>query len=227
MYLRATELVSDLHQRASFDVPALLRDVIDGAAASVPGAQYAGITVSRRRRLSETASATHRYPVLLDEIQYRSQQGPSLTASALDETVRIDDLADDDRWPAYREEALAQTPIRSILSVPMFREGGTTSTLSLYAESTRAFDHVSTNLGRIFAAHAALIWNMMRRDQQFRAALVSRDVIGQAKGRMIERFNIDADGAFEMLKLMSQDSNTPIAQVAQRIVAGEVWPSMD
>jgi hypothetical protein len=27
-----------------------------------------------------------------------------------------------------------------------------------------------------------------------------------------------------MLKMMSQDSNTPIAQVAQHVVAGEVWP---
>jgi hypothetical protein len=42
------------------------------------------------------------------------------------------------------------------------------------------------------------------RDQQFRVALVSRDIIGQAE-------------AFGMLKQMSQDSNTPIAQVAQRV----------
>lgn len=225
MYLRATQLVADLHQRASFDVPALLRDVIDAAAASVGGADCAGITVSRRRRLSETASATHRYPVLLDEIQNRTQQGPSLSAAALDETVRVDDLAADRRWSSYREDALAQTPIRSILSVPMLREGSTSSTLSFYAESAGAFDEGSAKLARIFATHAGLVWNMMRRDQQFRAALVSRDVIGQAKGRMMERFNIDADAAFEMLKLMSQDSNTPISQIAQRVVAGEVWTS--
>ena len=66
----------------------------------------------------------------------------------------------------------------------------------------------------------------MRRDQQFRAALVSRDVIGQAKGRMMERFNIDADEAFEMLKTdVARTPTRPIAQVAQRVVAGEVWPS--
>ena len=57
----------------------------------------------------------------------------------------------------------------------------------------------------------------MRRDQQFRVALVSRDVIGQAKGRLMERFDIDAAEAFERLKQMSQDGNTPIAQVAQRV----------
>ena len=57
----------------------------------------------------------------------------------------------------------------------------------------------------------------MRRDQQFRVALVSRDIIGQAKGRLMERFDIDAAEAFGMLKQMSQESNTPIAQVAQRV----------
>jgi AmiR/NasT family two-component response regulator len=109
--------------------------------------------------------------------------------------------------------------------VGIFKEGGTTATLSLYAEAANAFDNESVNVGLIFATNTGLVWNMMRRDQQFRAALASRDVIGQAKGRMMERFNIDDAQAFSMLKLMSQDSNTPIAQVARRVVAGQVWAS--
>ncbi len=133
-YLRATRLVSDLHQRAAFDIPALLREVIEGAAGLVPGAQYAGVTVTQRRHLSETVAATHRYPVLMDEIQNRCQQGPGLSAAALQESIRVDDLVGDDRWPLYREQAVKQTPIRSILSVGMFKEGGTTATLSFYSE---------------------------------------------------------------------------------------------
>jgi AmiR/NasT family two-component response regulator len=99
----------------------------------------------------------------------------------------------------------------------MFKEGASAATLNFYAESPDVFDDKSVNLGLIFATHAALVWNMMRRDQQFRVALVSRDIIGQAKGRLMERFDIDAAEAFEMLKRMSHDANTPIAQVAQRV----------
>ncbi len=220
-YLEATQLVADLHQRASFDTPAMLRELIEGAATSVPGAQYAGITVTQKRRRSQTASATHRYPVMLDEIQRRHQQGPCLTAAAMQESVRIDDLQCDDRWPLYRDEALRQTPIRSILSYGMFREGATTAALNLYAEPANAFDDGSVDLGLIFATHTALVWNMMRRDQQFRSALVSRDIIGQAKGRLMERFDVDAEKAFLMLKQMSQESNTQITQIAQQIVAGD------
>lgn len=221
MYVQATQFVSDLHQRTSCDTPVLLSGLIAGAAESVPGAQYAGITVTQRRRGTETAAATHRYPVLLDEIQGRYQQGPCLTAAALQESVRVDDLARDDRWPLYRGAALTQTPIRSILSFGMFKEGISAAALNFYAESPNVFDHESINLGLIFATHAALIWNMMRRDQQFRVALVSRDIIGQAKGRLMERFDIDAAEAFERLKQMSQDANTPIAQVAQRVTGGD------
>jgi hypothetical protein len=216
-YLKANRFVFELHQRASFDTPALLSGLIAGAADSVPGAQYAGITVTQRRRGVQTGAANHRYPVMLDELQGRYQQGPCLTAAALQESVRIDDLVRDDRWPLYRAAALKQTPIRSTLSFGMFKEGGASAALNFYAESPYAFDDESVNLGLMFATHAALVWNMMRRDQQFRSALVSRDVIGQAKGRLMERFDIDGAEAFERLKQMSQQSNTPIAQVAQRV----------
>ncbi|BBX48868.1 GAF and ANTAR domain-containing protein [Mycobacterium cookii] len=221
MFLKATHLVAELHQRASFDTPALLRDLIEGAAKSVPGAQYAGITVTQKRRRSQTAAATHRYPVMLDEIQSRCQQGPCLTAAALQNSVLIDNLDTDERWPLYREEALKQTPIRSILSYGMFKDGGTTAALNFYAEPVNAFDDGSVDLGLIFATHTALVWNMMRRDQQFRSAIISRDIIGQAKGRLMERFDIDADEAFEMLRQMSQGSNTQIIHIAQRIVSDE------
>lgn len=222
-YLQATRLVSDLHRCAAFDIPTLLREVVEGAAELVPGAQYAGVSVNHRRHPSDSAAATHRYPVLLDEIQHRCQQGPGLSAGALQESIRVDDLVCDDRWPLYREHAVEQTPIRSILSVGMFKEGGTTATLGFYSEVPNAFDDESVSIGLVFATHTGLVWNMARRDEQFRSALASRDVIGQAKGRMMERFTIDDAQAFAMLKVMSQDSNTPIAQIAQSIATGQIW----
>jgi GAF domain-containing protein len=221
-YLRVARLVSDLHQRYVFDIPGLLREVLECAAELVPGSQYGGATVAQPQRASDTVAATHRYPVMLDEVQNRCQQGPGLAAGAMRESIRVDNLVDDDRWPLYREAALHQTPVRSILSIGMFKEGETTATLSFYAETANAFDDESVDLAAIFATHTGLVWNMVRRDHQFRSALASRDVIGQAKGMMMERLNIDAARAFEMLKLMSQNSNTPLAQVAQSVVAGQV-----
>jgi len=132
-----------------------------------------------------------------------------------------DDLGADERWPLYREEALKQTPIRSILSFGMFGDGQTTAALNFYAEPTHAFDDGSVNLGMIFATHTAPVWNMARREQQFRTALVSRDIIGQAKGMLMERFDIDAAAAFGLLTRVSQESNTPVALIAERVIAGD------
>jgi GAF domain-containing protein len=220
-FLQAAQRVADLHQRSSLDAAALLRELVEGASESVPSAQYAGITVRTRRCLSQTAAATHHYPVVLDEIQSRYQQGPCLSAAAEQHSIRIDDLRADDRWPLYRAEALEQTPIRSILSFGVFRDGQTTAALNFYAEPVSAFDAGSVDLALTLATHTGLVWSILRRDQQFRRAIVSRDVIGQAKGMLMERFDIDADAAFVLLKRMSQDSNTPVVRVAQRVLDGD------
>ena len=53
------------------------------------------------------------------------------------------------------------------------------------------------------------------------AAVQSRDIIGQAKGMIMERFDIDAGHAFELLKRLSQNSNMPLAVVARRLVESD------
>jgi AmiR/NasT family two-component response regulator len=90
--------------------------------------------------------------------------------------------------------------------------------LNFYAEHSNAFDDEAAELGLILATHTAVGWNMVRRDEQFRSALASRDIIGQAKGMVMERFKIDAVQAFELLKRLSQNSNTPLAAVARQLV---------
>ena len=70
----------------------------------------------------------------------------------------------------------------------------------------------------IFAAHSSVAWNSARRDEQFRHALASRDIIGQAKGMIMERYGVDAVQAFEVLRKLSQDSNVPLVEVARGLV---------
>jgi AmiR/NasT family two-component response regulator len=52
---------------------------------------------------------------------------------------------------------------------------------------------------------------------QFNSALFSRDQIGQAKGMLMERFSIDAVHAFNLLRTLSQQMNTPVREVAARL----------
>ncbi len=220
LVLELAELVRTLQQDLP-DVDTVLEEVTNTALSCLPAAQYAGITVASRDGKVRTASATGHYPALLDDIQQRHCGGPCLSAAWEHHVMRIDDLADDQRWPGYCRDAVEETPIRSILSFPLFADRQTMGALNFYAEQPGVFDDDSVELGMTLATHVALAWNMVRRDEQFRSALASRDIIGQAKGMVMERFKIDALQAFELLKRLSQRSNTALVAVARQLVEAE------
>jgi transcriptional regulator with GAF, ATPase, and Fis domain len=215
------DLVQVLRHQQDADVDTVLAELTHSAVRSMPGAQYAGITVASRDHKVRTASATDRYPVLLDEIQQLYGEGPCLSAARDQNVIRIDDVTREERWPAYCSEAAVQTPIRSIMSFQLFAEHHSAGALNFYAEQPNAFDDDAAQLGLILATHTALVWNMVRRDAAFRRALASRDIIGQAKGIIMERFDVGATHAFELLKRLSQSSNTPLAAVARRLVESD------
>ena len=51
----------------------------------------------------------------------------------------------------------------------------------------------------MLATHAAIALIADDERLQFQSALANRDIIGQAKGKIMERFNVDAVRAFELL----------------------------
>jgi hypothetical protein len=108
--------------------------------------------------------------------------------------------------------------VRSVLSLKLFSEGSSLTALNFYAEPPGVFDDESIELAVVYAAHTTVAWNIVRREDQFHSALASRDVIGQAKGILMERFDIDAVDAFELLRRLSQQSNTELTEIAQRVV---------
>lgn len=213
-------LIADMDGRAP-DAESGLAELLTSAIDHVPGAQFAGITVAQRQKEIVTAAATHHYPVLLDRIQQQHRDGPCVSAAWDHHTVLINDLESDERWPRYQRDAVAQTPIRSILSFELFASNDVMGALNFHADRPHAFNQDSIDIGMIYATHTALAWRMLRRDEQFRSALASRDIIGQAKGMIMERFAIDAVQAFELIKRLSQSSNTKIIDVAARLVQPE------
>ncbi len=217
-HLRVAELVQGLHNRPDTDSDTVVAELAEFAAMEIPGAQYAGITLTRNAKSIETPAATHYWPVLLDKIQQRHREGPCLTAAWEEKTIHVPDIQTEDRFPDYRRDALAETPIRSIMAFQLFIADETLGALNVYSEQPHAFSSESRTLGLIFAAHSSVAWNSARRDDQFRRALASRDIIGQAKGMIMERYRVDAVQAFEVLRKLSQDSNVPLMKVATELV---------
>ncbi|MGE2736481.1 GAF and ANTAR domain-containing protein [Mycolicibacterium vaccae] len=213
-------LVGDV-QRRSMSIDSALSELVDSAVRHVPGAEYAAITLVEDASKVSTLAATHVHAKVLDEIQERHGDGPCLSAAWEHHTVLIDDLGGEQRWPRYRDDALRETPIRSVLSFEVFDNQKVLGALNFYAERPHVFGDDALDIGVVFATNIALAWTMLRRDEEFRSALASRDVIGQAKGMLMERFGIDAVHAFELLRRLSQDSNVKLAEVARQLIEAE------
>lgn len=211
-------LVQMVETQPSADFDTVLDELTAGSVEQMPGADWAGISVVRDRRTVQTVAATGRFPGLLDKIQQRHREGPCVTAAWEQHMIRVDDIAQEQRWPNYCREAVEETPIRSVVAFQLFAIGQAAGALNFYSEQPHGFDDEAVELGFALATHTALAWHMVRRDEQFRSALASRDTIGQAKGMIMERFDIGAVPAFELLKRLSQESNTPLIDVAHQLV---------
>jgi hypothetical protein len=217
-HLRIAEIVHELHSRPDVDADTVIAELAEHAAVEIPGADYAGVTVTRNAKHIDTPAATHKWPILLDEIQQRHREGPCLTAAWEEKIVHVADLETDRRFPLYRRDALAATPIRSIMAFQLFIAGETMGALNVYAEAPHAFGPDTRTIGMIFATHSSVAWNAARRDEQFKKALHSRDTIGQAKGMIMERYGVDAVQAFAVLRKLSQGANVPLIQIATELV---------
>src|SRR4051812_17158399 len=79
-----------------------LAELTDAALKAMPGADYAGITIATRGGDVTSASATHYYAEILDDLQHQHRQGPCLSAAWEQSVIRVRDLGSDYRWPQYR-----------------------------------------------------------------------------------------------------------------------------
>jgi len=59
--------------------------------------------------------------------------------------------------------------------------------------------------------------------EHLRRALASRDLIGQAKGILMERFKITADEAFALLVQVSQHDNVRVADLSTMLAETGEW----
>ena len=174
------------------------QQVLDGvvtlAASMVPGADEATITMVRKDRHCYSAAATSALASDFDVLQDQTGQGPCLDAIWQQETVRVNDLASDPRWPVLGPRA-AQRGVGSMLCLQLFVHRDTLGALDLLAHATSAFTDDSEHVGLLLASHAAIAAADAQNLQNVTSALVNRDIIGQAKGILMERFKLTADQA--------------------------------
>jgi GAF domain-containing protein len=198
-------------------VEQVLSDVTAAAMELIPGADTAGVLLIGKGGKWDSVANTSDLPYRLDELQMLFNEGPCVEA-ALDELiVRTDDFRADERWPRY-SAALVEIGVSSGLSFKLYTADRTAGALNLFSFKPKAFEAADETTGVVLAAHAAAAILASRHGEQLQSALSTRDRIGQAKGIIMERFGVDDVKAFEMLRRLSQDSNTKLIDVAQRVI---------
>lgn len=208
------ELARDLEREKTPDQ--VMAQIVEQAVQLVDGAEHASISVARGRREVHSAAVTDDVARGFDRLQQDVGQGPCLAAMVTERVVRSDEIASDSRWSALGVGAEA-LGVRSILCFQLFVSENSLGGLNLLSSHTKAFDDDAEVIGSTLAAHAAVALASVQKLDHLSTALVNRDLIGQAKGILMERFKLNADHAFELLARVSQDRNVKLHDVAEQL----------
>ena len=197
--------------------------IVHAASETIPGADYASITVRRSDGCLETVAATAQLVVEADKLQYSLREGPCYQAVTVDETSYARDLATDPDWPNFGPRA-ADMGLLSQMGVRLAEHGGSATGLNLYSRSRKAFED-SEGLPELFASHARVALGYASELQTLQGAIGSREIIGKAIGIVMERYRLSSERAFEFLIRTSQNSNIKMRDVAAGVV--DIRPRAD
>ncbi|RZT87277.1 GAF domain-containing protein [Pseudonocardia sediminis] len=211
-------------RRSIDDLDHTVTQIVVAAVQTVPGADAGGISLTYGSGRIDSRSPSGDDVLRLDRLQTELHEGPCITA--IDQppengvVVARDLAADPDasRWPAFAPHAV-EYGYRAMMSVELSVKGITRAALNLYSCTPDVFDDSARFLAELFGAQAALLLYGAGHAANLTDALETRDVIGQAKGILMERFGVDEDQAFRMLVSSSQDTNVKLISVARWLVS--------
>ena len=199
------------------NVDEVLAGVTAAAVEMIPGTDTCGVLLIGKGGKFESLYGTSELIYKADALQEACQEGPCIDAAVDELIVRTDDFTTERRWPKY-SRAIAELGVRSGLSLKLYTGVQNAGALNLFGLQPHAFSGESEAIGSVLAAHAAAAIIASRHGEQLESALNTRDTIGQAKGVIMERFNVDAMRAFEMLRELSQTTNTRLVDIATRVI---------
>ncbi|RZT87823.1 AmiR/NasT family two-component response regulator [Pseudonocardia sediminis] len=208
-----------IERRSIDDMEHALGQIVLAAVETVPGAAAGGISTTTDGRI-ESRSPSGDDVLHLDQRQAELHEGPCITASEEppdDGVVIAEDLSNDPdaaRWPRFAPHAV-ESGYLSMMSTQLSFDGRTRSALNLYSRRAGTFSEAARTLAGLFAAQAGLLLYGAAHAEHLTQAVDNRDVIGQAKGILMERYTVDAEQAFQMLVSSSQATNVRLVNVAR------------
>jgi hypothetical protein len=203
--------------------------LLGGVLGALPAIGWASLTSAagvQRRPITLAASAEPAEAV--DALQYRTGVGPCLQALTEVGMVRAEDLTTESRWQPFVAAALADTPVRAVVSCSLAAAGHPLVSLNLYAAEPLTAERADPDA--LAAVAGACAVGLTAIDQRYRAdhleqALVSSRRIGAAMGVLMSRLRLTDDQAFDALRTASQHSHRKLRDVAEDVLLTGELPS--
>src|SRR5829696_9556937 len=105
-----------------------------------------------------------------------------------------------------------------MLCLRLFTSTDLVGALNLYSKQIDAFDDDDAYTGTYLAAQVAVAVAETQASDGLRISALNRTIIGQAQGILMERYKMDTDQAFNVLRRVSQDNNIKLIRVADELV---------
>jgi GAF domain-containing protein len=205
----------------------VLAQVLVLARSTLNGAEGASVSLTRDGNYV-TSNASDDVVLELDAVQYENDAGPCVDAIRTGRQISLSLLREADRYPDFSAAAVGRF-MSAVLSTPFLVQGRPIGALNLYSASVSAFTPREADVASLFAAQASsLLANAAafaltsETNLNLEIALESRDVIGQAKGLLMEREGCSAEEAFDTLRRESQRRNEKVIDIARDLVEGRV-----
>lgn len=193
-----------------------LQTILDDAVSEVPGADAGWVAVLRDGVVALPA-VSHPDIEKVTRGWADCAEGPCVDAmrSGRTRTIALSDLAVEApaRWPRYAA-TVGRLGMGSVLSFVMTPPDAAPTAVTFGAGAPSALTERSRAVGGVFAMQVAVALHGPRRVGGLLETLKTRDVVGRATGILMERFGLDDEQAYSMLVSSSQDTNTPLLDVA-------------
>jgi hypothetical protein len=185
----------------------------------------AGVVLADPRGELRVAAASSDAAGLMELFQIQNDQGPCLDCFRTGQPVTAADLTGpDQQWPRFAAAATT-AGFRAVEALPMRLRDEVIGALNLFRAGPGPLGPAELRIGQALADVATIGLlqerNVRRTEtvaEQLQAALNSRVIIEQAKGKLAERLSVDMDRAFGLLREYARNSHQRLTDVARDFV---------
>jgi len=194
------------------------------AVSTIPGCDVASVSLLKDGYIS-TMGSSDPIAIEIDAIQYQTGEGPCLDAIGKKKMwFQLDDMSKDTQWPSFSRQA-AGRGLESLLAFTLKVDDDVLGALNLFARAPAVFTKEDRETGAIYAGHAAIALANAQvhsknehLQEELRRILISKQIIGQAQGILMERDFRSAEQALGALEGRAQELRNKLEASAHEVI---------